>query len=251
MKIYEYGDPDKPALLLIHGLSMIGNESFEPLLPLLTPHFRPLVINQDGHEPGIEGDFISLAESARQIEAYLLEHHNGACPYVYGLSMGAGVVLRMLWNNTIRFRHVIMDGAFVLNLGILSKPVSSMTAALMTDLVHGKHNLGAKIPAMVLGVGDSQNHLKGMGSRISRTSINNAMYSLMSLRWEGEVNLTPVSFLYGSEERQGSQALARRLKHQSLPSLQARCFEGYGHAGLLGSAPEKWAQKLVSQFIDE
>lgn len=90
-KLYRYvaaGNPDRPALVLLHGYTDSWR-TFEPIIPLLQPHFHLIALDQRGHgDTGAEFatfevedfavDAISFVAQLTNLPVHLLGHSLGS-----------------------------------------------------------------------------------------------------------------------------------------------------------------------------
>lgn len=84
----------KQDLLLLHGA--LGDSTlFEPLLPLLSPHFKLHRINFNGHGTAPLADGFSIAHFSQQLMRYI-DDQKLVKPLVFGYSMGGYVALQLL-----------------------------------------------------------------------------------------------------------------------------------------------------------
>ncbi|MDP4024881.1 alpha/beta fold hydrolase [Methylobacterium sp. NEAU 140] len=100
-QVQEFGAPDSPALLLLHGTGA-ANHSWRGLAPLLAEHFRVVAPDLPGHgftDPLRDAD-LSLPGMARAV-AGLTEALGIAPVVVVGHSAGAAVLARMCLDGSI------------------------------------------------------------------------------------------------------------------------------------------------------
>ena len=118
MLFNEFGNKDKPTLLLLHGMMQDWRCLYETLKPL-EEHYRLIIPVQDGFYDG-SGDFTSFADQARQIEEYIQTNYGGRISGAYGISQGTIVLTELLTRNRITIGTAIMDGCYVAHQGKLA-----------------------------------------------------------------------------------------------------------------------------------
>ncbi len=108
MNFYEFGQENKEIVVMIHGLSMTW-DMFQDAIDILQAEFHLIVAAVPGHDPQIKEDFTTVEEVAEMIEQYLLEKQYSDIRCLYGLSMGGGIVIRMLADNRLQVQHALID----------------------------------------------------------------------------------------------------------------------------------------------
>lgn len=109
MNIYEFGKNNRRKLLFFQG-SCTSWKDYLPSIELLARRYHVIVPAYDGHEPEEKTDFISVEKTVDDTSRYLLEHGYDELHAVYGLSIGGGMVLRLLTEGKIVVHKVIIDG---------------------------------------------------------------------------------------------------------------------------------------------
>lgn len=115
MLFNEFGSPEKPPVLLLHGMMQDWRSEYALLKPL-EAHYRLIIPAQDGFYEG-SGDFTSFAHQAEQIEAYIHANYDGKIHGAYGASQGGLMLTELLTRNRIDLGTVIMDGCYVAHQG--------------------------------------------------------------------------------------------------------------------------------------
>ncbi|MFM6841023.1 MAG: alpha/beta fold hydrolase [Candidatus Planktophila sp.] len=89
-------DPDRPALVLVHGLGSAGN-IWKSLIADLTEHFNVIAVDLPGH--GVaeihEGEAVDPQSLARAIVKTVSSEHNYSEMHVAGNSLGGWIALEM------------------------------------------------------------------------------------------------------------------------------------------------------------
>ena len=115
MTFHSYGQPDRPRLLLIHGLG-VTHEIFLPLIELLKDKYDITAVGIDGFLLGQPSRYTSVDDQAGQIIAHVREHCDGHLDVAYGLSLGGKILSRVLERDEIVIDHAILDAAPLLPL---------------------------------------------------------------------------------------------------------------------------------------
>ena len=72
MKFYEFGETDKPVIILLPGTCCHWKANFEEVIPLLEPDFRVVCVSYDGFDETEENIFpVQIkTESVVNVEIY-------------------------------------------------------------------------------------------------------------------------------------------------------------------------------------
>ncbi len=92
MKVYGFGDPAAPALLLLPGTCCHWKSNFFHVIPLLEQNFHVLCVSYDGFDEMEKTEFPTMLEETEKIEAYIQAHCGGRICGAYGCSLGGSFV---------------------------------------------------------------------------------------------------------------------------------------------------------------
>lgn len=110
-----FGNKGLPSLLLIPGLG-VSYEIFLPLISMLEDRFHVVAVQVDGFTLGMNTEFTSIDNQARQVNEYIKKNLGGCLDIAYGLSLGGKILSRILERNEVMIKHSIMDAAPLLPL---------------------------------------------------------------------------------------------------------------------------------------
>ena len=71
MRIYAFGNPDAPAILLLPGTCCHWKSNFGRVIPLLERDFRVLCASYDGFDETESAEFPGMIEETEKLEAYI------------------------------------------------------------------------------------------------------------------------------------------------------------------------------------
>ena len=80
MKFYEFGELNKPVIILLPGTCCHWKANFEKVIPLLAEDFRVVCVSYDGFD------------ETEKIENYIKENCGGKIHAAYGCSLGGSFV---------------------------------------------------------------------------------------------------------------------------------------------------------------
>lgn len=109
MTYHEYGEENQDVILLVHP-SLVLWDYYDYVIPLLEKKYHLIIPALPGYDPEQPGDFTSIEEIAAELELWLREHKITEVECVYGCSMGGAVVIKLLSNHGVHFRHAVIDG---------------------------------------------------------------------------------------------------------------------------------------------
>ena len=110
MEILEFGNKEKEKIILIHGFET-PYQIWEKYIEHYKNDYHIIVPILQGHNPNMKEDFISFAESAKNIEDYYISRYGNDVFAIYGMSMG-GVLTSKIWQNKkLNIDKVILESS--------------------------------------------------------------------------------------------------------------------------------------------
>lgn len=109
MRFYEFGRDNKKVIVLIHP-SAVTWDYFLNLIPFLEKDFHLMIPALPGYDLTNRSDFISVEQTAYEIETELIKKGITKIEAVYGCSMGGSIALRIAVNKKLQVKHFILDG---------------------------------------------------------------------------------------------------------------------------------------------
>lgn len=241
MLFTEYGRPENPPVLLLHGMMQDWHSEYELLKPL-EAHYRLIIPAQDGFYDG-SGDFTSFADQARQIEDYVQAHHNGRLHGAYGASQGGLMLTELLTRNKIRLGCVIMDGCYVAHQGWIAGWVTCKmfcrfknTGKFPAPIMLMMKLMGLK--AEDLGMMDSL-YMNASDETIRRNFLENYTYRT---RPEIARNETMVHLWCGSREPYAIKS--HNILKRYLKNCREEIMPGFGHGEFLMKHQSEICEKI-------
>ena len=127
MKVYEFGSPTAPALLLLPGTCCHWKGNFGHVIPLLEDDCRVLCVSYDGFDETERTEFSTMLEETEKIEAHVREHCGGHIRAAYSCSLGGSFVGLLAARRNIRMDYGILGGSDL-------DQSSKLAAKLQTEL---------------------------------------------------------------------------------------------------------------------
>ena len=105
MKVYTFGDAEKPAELLLPGTCCHWESNFGQVIPLLASDFRVLCVSYDGFDETERTDFPTMLEETAKIEDWIRANCGGHIRAAYGCSLGGSFVGLLAARGSCAARH--------------------------------------------------------------------------------------------------------------------------------------------------
>ena len=77
MKVYAFGAPDAPVIMLFPGTCCHWKSNFGSVIPLLEKDFRVLCVSYDGFDETERTEFPTMLEETVKLEAYIQRYCGG------------------------------------------------------------------------------------------------------------------------------------------------------------------------------
>ena len=246
MRFLKHGDMNRPSLLLIHGMANTSS-LFDPLLPYLSG-FHVIVCELDGHSQADDGEFVSIATSCEEIEAYVRRDLDGELYGLLGFSLGGTIATELIARGRIRVDRTILDAAFVIRMGFKKYPFRLLFQGAIWCL---KKNI--PIPSFmaerIMGKGNS-GIMDTLYRGVSLKTIGTACMACYNYEIPDSLKgyANPVVYWYGENEPYPKKSA--ELLQRYLPQMRTQVFKGMGHGQMLHEYPGVYAEQILRELSD-
>lgn len=111
MKVYTFGDSQKPTIMLFPGTCCYWRTNFGHVLEGLQQHFYTMVVSYSGFDDTESSTFISELDEVAKVEAYIQAHCGGRLFAAYGCSLGGSFVSLLVSRQNIHIDHAIIGSS--------------------------------------------------------------------------------------------------------------------------------------------
>lgn len=111
MKVYTFGDPASPAILLLPGTCCHWKGNFGDVIPLLSKQFYVLCVSYDGFDETEATTFPTMLAETEKIEVYITDHCGGHIRAAYGCSLGGSFVGLLVARKRIHIDYGILGSS--------------------------------------------------------------------------------------------------------------------------------------------
>lgn len=255
MKIYTFGDPATPTLLLLPGTCCHWKGNFGRVIPLLSPDFRVLCVSYDGFDETEPSTFPTMLEETAKIEAYIAENCGGHIRGAYGCSLGGSFVGLLAARRSISMDFGILgssdlDQAAPLTAWLQTTLLLPMMYPMIRDGAFKNRLLQKQMDKRMAEMGDYGRAFMEMlgGSRpyVSLKSCKNQFYSDLITPLPDKIDVpgTEIHIFYAL--KMGEKYRQRYLRHFAHPILHEQDLQ---HEELLACQPEAWAALVKSILL--
>lgn len=133
MKIYAFGDKNKPAIMLFPGTCCYWKTNFGHVLEPLQEHFYTLVVSYSGFDETEKSTFVSELDEVEKAESYIREHLDGKVFAAYGCSLGGSVVSLLVGRHNVHIDHAIIGSS---DMDQAPKWLAKLETAIMLPLIY-------------------------------------------------------------------------------------------------------------------
>ncbi len=224
MKVYTFGEPDAPVLLLLPGTCCHWKGNFGHVIPLLARDFRVLCVSYDGFDETERTEFPGMLEETAKIEDYLRVNCGGQIRAAYGCSLGGSFVGLLAAR-----RNIHMD------YGILG----SSDLDQSSKLAQRRAQMGGYVDAFMAMLGGGRPY-------VTERSCKTQFYSDLITPLPDKIDVpgTEIHIFYAL--KMGEKYRERYLRHFAHPVIHEQDLQ---HEELLACYPEEWA-RLVKRIAE-
>ena len=249
MHIYEFGDKDKPVILLLPGTMCYWRGNFGGVIDTLSEDFLVAVVAYTGFDENDTEDYISATDEALKIEEYIKEHYNGHIRAAYGCSLGGTFVAMLTERNNICMDIGIIGSSDFDKAGSFkAKLMSALMVKVTYNFIHtGKYNSRLMQRRYEKQMSDPDPYNRAFVAITGRDRYDMSFISKESLKRQFGSDLTtplPADICNGHTEihvfyakKMGEKYLERYRRYFQDPVIHEQDMR---HEELLGVYPDKW-----------
>jgi pimeloyl-ACP methyl ester carboxylesterase len=252
MKFYEFGDLDKPIIILLPGTCCHWKANFENVIPYLAKHFRVVCVSYDGFDETENTVFPDMVTETEKIENYIKENCGGKIHAAYGCSLGGSFVGLLVQRGNVHINHAILGSSDLdQEEGISAK----IKAWLIGKILYGMFQKGSlpkfmkrrleKKPTDERLYYDKMLDMFGMNSTrmsfVKRESIQNQFYSDLVTPIENGISVSDTTVHIFYAVKMGDKYFERYRNHFKDPDIRRHDMQ---HEELLICFPKQWADEV-------
>lgn len=226
MKVYEFGDKNKPGIMLFPGTCCYWKSNFGHVLENLQEHFYTMVVSYSGFDETENTTFISELDEVEKVEAYIKNKFDGKIFAAYGCSLGGSLVSLLVGRQNIHIDHAIIGSS---DMDQAPKWLAKIETAIMIPLFYpfitGKNDcfLSRKMDKRLQQGGESVEYTKkflkimGVGSGIdlsfiSKESMKNQFCTDLYTKVGEKIHVPGTTIHVFYAKKMGEKYLDRYLK---------------------------------------
>jgi len=249
MLFKEYGEKDKPTLLLMHGMLQEASTMYEKLRPL-EGDYRLIIPTMDGMYPN-SPTFTCFSEQCRKIEEYIKQNYNGKIYGVYGISQGATILSELLARNNIDIEKAVLDGVYVAHQG----KIAAWYGVKMYNMIKkngGKFPKSMDIVMRLMGLGEEDYEMFTVMNftDVSEESLKNNFYENYTYRANPDLKNTDTRVYLWCGSKEPYAKKSHNILKQYIKNYEEKIFEGLGHGQLLLRNQDKICSLLREIFLE-
>jgi len=243
MVINEYGDRNRPLVLLLAPMMVSGTDLYQLMHPYFKNNYHFIAPDQGGH--GKAAAYISADEEYRELKNYLLAEGLTEIELVYGASLGVAVGYRLFLDPDFTVHHAWFDGvALSSNARFAEWFMKKMFRSRKKKLARTKAEAS---PSLVRMYG--YDFAKMMTKNFERITVNDidaichacCHYDLRRLTKEEQAKL---HLDFG--EKDFDLKYSRKTIPVYMPEAQLVIRPGYAHCGYMAAHTKEYTEEIES-----
>lgn len=248
MLFNEYGDKNKPAVLLMHGMLQDWHSVYE-FMHYLEEDYRLIIPAMNGMYPN-SPEFVNFENECREIEEYIIDNYNGHILAVYGVSQGATVMTELLARNNIKIDHAFLDGLYVAHQG---KICGILTCKMFKKAKRngGKFPKTMDIMMKLMGLGEEDYiMLKYIYWNVSDVSMRNNLITNYTYRAKPSISNTRAKVYLWCGSREPYAKKSNNILKKYLSSYSEEIWKGLGHGQMFYLRGEELCNKIKNALSE-
>lgn len=234
MKVYEFGEKEKPCIMLFPGTCCYWKTNFGHVLENLQKHFYTLVVSYSGFDETETSTFISELDEVKKVEAYIMEHFDGKIFAAYGCSLGGSFVSLLVSRHNVHIDHAIIGSS---DMDQAPKWLAKLETAIMMPMFYplitgtGSSFLKKVFEKKMNEGNDSSDYIKkfmdlmGMNSDmdfsfISKESMKNQFCTDLYTKVGEQIHADGTTIHVFYAKKMGEKYLKRYLKYFADPDIR-------------------------------
>lgn len=256
MKVYTFGQKEKPSIMLFPGTCCNWKSNFQAVIPLLEQNFYVMCVSYDGFDETEHTEFSTMLDEVKKIEKYIHKNCSGHIYASYGCSLGGSFVGLLTSRKKIQMNYGIIGSSDL-------DQASPFVAKIMTNTV---------LPFLYPMIHDGQFRLKilrkmfakqrqkmpeytdaflkmfsGARPYVTMQSCKNQFYSDMITPLPNDINTdTSIHIFYAL--KMGTKYRKRYLKHFVNPVIHEQNMQ---HEEFLVCYPEEWTSLVTKICLNK
>ena len=231
MHVYGSGGENSPTVLIIHPMLSSASSMKAALCDHMGPGLRFLVpdLSAHGDEAGVP--YVSAAEEASSIHAWLTSHGMRRLSLGFGASLGGVILFELLRFTDLTFDRLVIEGVSFYSGG----PVARVGGSILSRVMVAKHRKAVRDPEagarkLARLYGEQAAHAMACSfAAMSEESIRAIVRDCSEVRLPllSPATQRRCTFAYG--EKDSDLRLARRVIPRLYPEAVLRVWPGSGH----------------------
>lgn len=249
MEFKEFGEKNKPIIILIHGFCMswkLWNSQIQSFMK----DYHVIVPVLEGHEDNNHTTFTSVENNADKIIDYMGRHGYKEIFAICGLSLGGAVTVNILAQNKLIVKKAIIDA------GITPMHISKARELL---IVYGdlfRTSLARKNKKILEKAFKPKDYSRAIVDEmyvilqnISNSTVKNVFYSVDTYKLPKDLSKinTEIRYWYGSKEEKERKRDADFITN-TFSNAKSEMFEGYAHGQLCLGNPKLYLKCAYDFF---
>ncbi|GKX66566.1 alpha/beta fold hydrolase [Inconstantimicrobium mannanitabidum] len=251
MVFKEFGQQNKPIVVLIHGFLMPW-KMWEPQIEEFSKEYHVIVPILEGHQKNNQNIFTSIENNSNQIIDYLEKHNFKEIFAICGLSLGASITVDILGRDRLIVKKAIIDaGITPICVTKIQKTFIVYRSLFETCLVRKSK----KMLEMVFKPQDYSrvrvDEIYEMLQHISNDTVKNVYSSIFTYKLPEDLSniKTEIRYWYGTKEGNQRKRDAEFII-KVFPNAKYQVFDGYAHGQLCVGNPNLYLKYAYSFFYE-
>ncbi len=230
MEILEFGNRKNKSIILMHGFQC-PYQIWDKYIEYYKDKYHIIVPIFEGHNPEKKENFISLQQTAKEIEDYYISHYGNSIYAIYAISYG-GIIAANVWQNKrLNITKLIFDGAPITS---YPKLLKSFLSNFYLKVTHKSQKRDTKTIVQATGSICPKEYLEDFLKVLDNFSDENIRkyieaWSNYKLPNNIDTPDTMVYFFHGTKSNEMLAKKSAKYVKKYYPNSKIICLNGKGH----------------------
>ena len=245
MRFLEFGQETKKIIMLIHGMQMPW-QMMMPQIEYFKEDYFVIVPILHGHDTEEKSTFLSIEQTAKEIEDYCIDTKKPLIHAVCGVSMGGAIATALWENTTLIIEKLLLDGAPLVPQNNLLTSIITKNYLKLTHKTQKRDNKTLEMCEKNYMPKQFMPDFIKIIDIMNDETIINCCESVGHMKLNTHLQTTNMQIVYyhGTTINEMLSKKSSKLIKKFYPEIKIYSLKGYGHCEMVFLRNQEFTQKI-------